>query len=299
MCASGVLTVRFVTGATLRAAGNTAVAATLIASDPIAQTANVTVTGRTWAATLVQNPETTFNRPVNALEETGEYSWTTNNTRVNTLPINSGPNSGATFLSAATVTFVSAPAINSNVTNPAGAFARAQDKARMTSPSSVQHQVIPRNLYTVGVAGSVTITNDAGLRTHFNLSPQAFYGFTDHCIDHAHLLAGIRRHEHNHPQDKSHKGNSLKALRALDPKAFVEPLIQLPGATVDFGAVFQARIQLVIDAGDIHDIVDEPATRAAGSLQFVAGGSIPGVNADVSGNTIGPVWDPANNSFLQ
>jgi hypothetical protein len=118
-----------------------------------------------------------------------------------------------------------------------------------------------------------------------------------HCIDQTRLLAGTQRHEYKDP-DKSHKQNCLKARRALDPIKFAEALVQLPGKTINFLNLVNARATAVINAAPTHDVVDETETRKAGALKFKSGEKILGVNSDNTGTVIGPVWNPTANAEL-
>ncbi|MFN7923846.1 MAG: hypothetical protein U0Q16_27335 [Bryobacteraceae bacterium] len=298
MCASGSLTVRFVVGVSLRASGNGAVAADVTAMDPIAFAADVSVDDRSWTTNLVENAEAPLTRAIQTFHDTGRHDWNSSAVTITPTLVGSGPNNGIRFASAATLTLTSSPFVNADVTNASSTFSQAQDKARMASPANVRNQVIPRQFYSVGAAGAITITDEPGLRTHFNLPTQAF-SFTAHCISPADLLTGVQNHEYNHPNDKSHKGNCLKALRALEPVTFIEQTLVLPGVTgVDIQQRFRDRIQTVINAAGTHNIVDESQTQTDHVLRFVANDQIPAVNADSSGALIGPVWNPTTNTQL-
>jgi hypothetical protein len=116
-------------------------------------------------------------------------------------------------------------------------------------------------------------------------------------IDPAKLLAGTRRHEYRDP-DASHKANCLKARRALEPVAFIESEVKMPGLKDDLATLFKERIQAVIDAGSTHKVVDEDKTRTSGSLTFKANQEILGVNVDNNGNRLGSVFDPKLNANI-
>lgn len=297
VCAPSTARVKFVVGATVRASGNAAVSATLSAQDPEEVTAPVAVTdrtGATWQTTLTENAEGDLVRAINSFRDTGEHGWTSSFTAPTTKTISSGPHKGCVYVSAVSCTFVSTPKINTLLKNAASAFSLAQNAAYLVSPAPVR--VIPSNLYTVGAGGAITETSPGAIATHFGLTGGG--STSAHCIDQASLLAGTRRHEHADAGGLSHKGNCLKALRALDPVAFAEALVKVPGASLNFATAFSNRVTLVANAGPTHDIIDEAQTQADHVLRFVAGQEILGVNMDNTGALIGPVWNPTTNRML-
>lgn len=302
MCASGTARVKFVVGATVRAAGDAAVAATLTALDPVEVTLAVTVaarTGTTWESGLTLNAVGDLVRPINTFHDTGEHEWASSAWSVSAPhTVTAGPNRGCQFLTSAAVSFTSTPRINTLLSNAASAFSQAQDKAYLTSPLPVR--VIPRHLYTVGAGGAITETSPGAVGAHFGIAPGVAYRMSPHCIDQPRLLAGTRRHESEDPapDEKSHKGNCLKARRALEPVKFAETLVKIPGATLNFGPLFQARINAVNSVRANHDIVDEARTLTDRIPRFIAGQQILGVNMDATGTLIGPVWNPTTNSQL-
>ena len=155
--------------------------------------------------------------------------------------------------------------------------------------------MIPRTLYNVGPQGALQITDENAFRQW--VGQNVATRFTNHCITHADLLVGTRRHEHEETQ-RSHRANCLKALRALEPVKFAEVLVRVPGATLDFGREIQSRVSSIVGVAREHFVVDEDATRSSNSIQRVAGQQIPDCNADTSGTMIGPVWNPATNRML-
>ena len=295
MCASGGLTARFVCGATLRSMGPTPVSAEVTAGDPIAQAEDITVEAREWETTLVENAEAPLMKAIATAHDTGLHKWAFTNRLVTAKGIAAGPNKGLTFAESATVTFTSSPFINSLLTDAASVFSLAQGKAYLTIPAGVNVS-IPKKFYTKDSSGDITLTDKAGFLAHFSITGP--FEFTAEAVSQAELLAGTRRHEFNHPSEKSHKGNALKALRALEPKVFIEAQVGFPAAPVNLTALFNTRVDAVSAAGPVHKIVDESATETAGALKFVTGEEIPDINADASGSLTGTVWNPAANREL-
>jgi hypothetical protein len=304
LCASGTVKVKFGAGITLRASGDKPVSATVTVQDPAETSLAVTVeprTGATWESGLVEKPEQPLVRAITSFHDTGEHKWDPSALKVDAAPaIAEGPNRGCTFVKAASITFTSIPSINSLITNAASAFSAAQDKAYLTSPAPVR--VIPSHLYTVGAGGKITIKdNDAFAAWILGRPLKPGEGWSaktsGHCIDQPRLLSGTQRHEYKDP-DKSHKQNCLKARRALDPIKFGEALVQLPGKTINFLNLVNARVTAVINAAPIHDVIDETETQKAGALKFKAGEKILGVNSDGTGAVIGSVWNPTTNREL-
>jgi hypothetical protein len=300
ICASGTTRTSFVVGAVVRASGNASVNVSLDAVDPVEVTLAVTVANRTgpaWLSALTEDPVGTFTRPINVFEDVGHHRWTPGSwtTSAPHTPA-AGPNRGCQFLTSATAAFTSTPEINANLTNPSSPFSLAQDKAYLTSPLPVR--IIPRSLYTIGAGGVITETSPGVIAAHFGLTSGGTV--SGHCISQPLLLAGTNRHEFADPPPaaKSHKGNCLKARRALDPVRFAEALVNVPGGSLNFGNLMQARVNLVASVAPTHDVVDEASTQASGSLVFTTGATILDVNDDNSGALIGPVWNPATNSEL-
>jgi hypothetical protein len=298
MCASGSLNVHFVTGVSLRTAGATAVAAEVAASDPLTHAADISVENRDWKTKLVEKTEESVVKPINSAKDTGQHKWGLSDRLVTAKTLLSGPNKGASFAESSTLTFTSGPGINSLLTNASSAFSLAQGEAYLTSPVRTNKR-IPSGFYSVGAGGAITITDMPGFQAHFSIPPGGSFSFTALCVPQPDLLAGTRRHEFDHPQQKSHKGNCLKALRALEPRVFLEAQVGLPGgATVNHTTLFTNRSKAVLDVGPTHKIVDEAATKTAGTVQFVTGDSIPMINADANGAIQGSIWNPATNSEL-
>jgi hypothetical protein len=298
LCASGTPKARFVVGLTLRTAGSAGVSQTVIALDPLEAALAVTVSARTgaaWQSGLTENAEATLTRAINRFEDVGEHGWTTSGGNVTPGDITSGPNKGCQYVSGASVTFVSSPKINEALTNTASAFAQAQDKAYLVSPSPVR--VIPSHLYTVGAHGAINITDAVAFSNWAGLAPGQQATFSGHCISITDLQTGTRRHEHTEA-NRSHKANCLKARRALDPIRFAEALVKLPGQTLNFQNTIQSRIRQVISVGATHDVVDEARSLADQTVAFIANQTIPAVNGDATGSIIGPVWNPTTNREL-
>jgi hypothetical protein len=302
LCASGTVRMKFVTGAVVRASGDASVNATLTALDPVEVTLAVTVdprTGPTWVTGLTEKPVGALVRPINSFHDTGQHEWTSGAWAVSAprTPA-TGPNRGCQFLTSASVSFTSEPKINTLLSDAASAFSLAQDKAYLTSPTPVR--VIPSHLYTKGAGGAITETSPGAVGAHFGITGS--YMMSAHCIDQPTLLAGTRRHESEDPPPpaKSHKGNCLKALRALEPVKFAEALVKLPGgAALNFGQLFQDRLNLVAGVAATHDIVDEAQTRTDHAIRLIAGQAILGVNLNSSGALVGPAWNPTTNSELR
>ncbi len=299
MCASGTVTAKFCVGVRVRAAGATAVSVTVVAADPVEANLTMTVaarTGSSWQSTLTQDSEQTFSHAIGSYANLGEHRWNFSATNLRTSAvIGSGPNKGCQFVSSAAARFTSIPRINQALTNAGSTFAQAQGKAYLWQPTPIR--VIPSNFYTViGPEGAIRIVDENAFQTWAGPAPT--YSFSNECISTAALLAGTRRHEHNHPTGKSHKENCLKARRALEPVTFAEQLVKVPEEQLNFSQTFQSRVQMVIDAAPTHNIVDEAQTRANNSLQYVSGQTIPDVNADANGSRIAAAWNPSINNYL-
>ncbi len=299
MACSGVAKAKFVAGAVVRASGDAVVNVTLEAVDPIEVTLDVTVgprTGSSWTATLTENAVGTFTRPIAHFEDTGHHLWVGGAWGLSAVHrVASGPNKGCQLLTSATSVFTSTPEINTELSDATTAFSLAQGKAYLTSPAPVR--VIPSNLYTVGTSGAITQTPADSIATHFGITGN--FNVSPQCIGQPALLAGTRRHESEDPPPgaASHKGNCLKALRALDPVKFAEALAEPPGASVNFNALMPERVNLVVSVAATHSVVDEATTLTAQALRF-ASGSILDVNANAAGTVIGPVWNPVANAQL-
>lgn len=300
VCASGRVRLLFVLGLSLRASGAAAVAANLTALDPVESTLRLTVAARTgtaWESQLVENAEQSWTQAISTFAHTGQHRWSFSNSAVTPIgsAIATGPNRGCLYVQSASVTFTSTPRINADLISASSTFSQAQDRAYLIRPPPVR--VIPRNLYTVGAGGRITLTNEAAFAQAMNIGPGVAYQTSDHCIDQARLLAGTRRHEYQHA-DASHKANCLKARRALDPVKYAEALVRPPGASLNFTQLFNARVQAVAGVSDTHDVVDEARTRSEHAVQFVPNRQILAVNVDDQGGAIGPVWNPTQNREL-
>jgi hypothetical protein len=193
--------------------------------------------------------------------------------------------------------FTSTPEINAALNDSTSAFSLAQGVAYLTSPRPVR--VIPSKLYTVspGGGGAFTENTPGAIAKNFGITGD-WKSDSGQCIDQPALLAGTRRHESEAPDGKSHKGNCLKALRALDPVKFAEALVKLPAGTLNFQHKIHNRAQLVVTAAKTHDIVDENQTRDSNVLVFVPGATIFPVNADDNGAIIGSIWNPTTSTVL-
>jgi hypothetical protein len=305
---SGKASARFIVGVTVREAGNAAVNATVTAMDPVSISLNVSVTNRSnFKSLLKENPEGTLNVTIGAkFENLGGHGWEFTSPPNDTLQvaaeIASGPNKGCKFLSAFKGTFVSKPQLNAELKNAASVFARAQDKAYLTEINAVSlkpAKEIPRNLYDIlpNSGGTIKIKDEPAFRTALGLKATDSFANTGHCITQGGLLSGTRLHE------SGHKENCLKALRALDPGAVAEALIQLPGKILNFAKLVTDRITVVANANsqpnDGHNVVDEVGSRSSQSLAFISGKELPGCNTDQAGNSIGPAWDPTQNAKLK
>lgn len=299
LCASGTIRAKFTTGVSLRTAGNAALAATVTAVDPVEVTLDVKVAARTganWESKLVEQTVGELKRPLAKFHDTGEHNWKSKDGMIAPDTIAAGPNRGCQFVKTAAVTFVSSPVINSLLSDANSTFSQAQDKAYLVKPAPVR--VIPRNLYNVGANGVISEKTPGAIGDHFGFGEGVMMSVSAHCIDQAKLLAGTRRHEFEDPGGKSHKGNCLKARRALEPVKFVEALVKTPGSTANLQTLFQQRVNLVLDAAPTHDIIDEAKTRTDNALRFVSGDKIANVNADSTGKMIAPVWNPTANTEL-
>jgi hypothetical protein len=297
--ASGTARTSFVVGAVVRVSGDASVNVSLDALDPVEITLPVTVAARTgaaWVTGLTENPVGSFTRPIRVFEDVGHHLWRAGSGTMSAPhTAAAGPNRGCQFLTSASVAFTSTPEINDALTDPASPFSQAQNKAYLTSPPPVR--VIPRSLYAVGPGGAITETSPGAIAAHFGLTSG---GTTSaHCIDQPRLLSGTNRHEFADPPPaaKSHKGNCLKALRALEPVKFAEALVNLPGGSLNFANLVQARVNIVVGVAATHNVVDEAQTQASGALAFTAD-TILDVNDDNTGAPIGPVWNPTTNSEL-
>lgn len=296
-CAPSTARVKFVVGATVRASGNTAVAATLSAVEPDEVTAPVAVidrTGTAWQTKLTQNKEADLVQAIHTFHDLGQHEWTFNLVTPSTKIVKSGPHRGCEFVSKVSCAFVSSPRINKQLKDATSAFSKAQNAAYMIDPAPAR--LVPRNLYTVGAGGDITETSPGAIATHFGLSDAP--DTTGHCIDQTRLLAFTRRHESTAADGRSHKENCLKALRALEPVVFIEAMVQVPGASVDFTTPFRERVHEVADARETHEVVDEAKTQEDGVLRFT-GKQILEVDVDDTGALAGPVWDPVNKKVLE
>jgi hypothetical protein len=298
ICAAGTVKTKFVAGTVVRASGDTAVSAALQAVDPVEITLAVDVSARTgaaWTTTLTEKPVEDLNRAISSFQDTGEHAWDLAFPGLPTATsVAAGPNRGCQFLPSAAATFTSTPRINKALSDATSTFSQAQDKARLIAPAPIR--IIPRNLYTVGAGGAITQTPPDSIATHFGIT--GTFMFTPHMIDQPRLLSGTRRHEFEDPGQISHKGNCLKALRALEPVQFAEALVRVPGASLNFNTLFQARLTMVSNVAPTHNVVDEAQTKTDHQVRFIAGQQILDVNADNSGNLIGPVWNPTTDQML-
>jgi hypothetical protein len=105
----------------------------------------------------------------------------------------------------------------------------------------------------------------------------------------ASILSGTRSHEYMHAVH-SHRANFHAMMRALDPRRLTENTVSTPSSPV----VFATRINDLWTeiTRPNHELVDEAASRAAGSFVAVPGATMAGVNTDpATGASLGSVWD--------
>jgi hypothetical protein len=298
MCCSGDATASVAVGASVRASGAAAVNVALDAVDPTDITLAVSVaprTGPSWTAGLTENPVGTFKHAIAAAEDLGHHKWQVTSSGGAGQTVASGPNRGCRFLTNPTANFTSTPEINDQLNDASSAFSAAQGAAYLTSPAPTR--LIPRSLYTIGPRNKLVESPPGSIAANFGITTS--FEFVGVCISQSELLAGTRRHESEDPLPaaKSHKGNCLKTLRALDPIKFAEALAAPPGAHVDFGGLFQSRVNVVVGVASTHDVVDEAKTLANQAVAFTSN-KILDVNADSSGAIIGSIWNPKANREL-
>ena len=147
-------------------------------------------------------------------------------------------------------------------------------------------------------AGSVTITNPAAVRAALGIGAKAGFNIGVNTNGHwespalmpsANILSATRSHEFSHAVH-SHRANLYKIVRALDPRRVMESSVSTPSSPV----TFQNRIHTLIleIQKPNHELVDEPASKAAGRFVQVAGAGMAAVNQDpASGNSLGVLWD--------
>jgi hypothetical protein len=109
------------------------------------------------------------------------------------------------------------------------------------------------------------------------------------------ILIGTRSHEYVHATH-SHRANTHKIVRALDPRRIGESMVSTPSSPVNFNSKL-VELQNEITKPN-HEIVDEQASTTAEHF-VAAAGKMAGVNTDPdSGANLGTIWDITHDDQL-
>ena len=146
--------------------------------------------------------------------------------------------------------------------------------------------------------GALMITNAAAVRAALRIGAKdpftanatgngSFQG--NALMPSADIPAATRSHEHTHATH-SHRANFHKIVRALDPRRVLESTVSTPSNPVTFGDKIHSLIEEIRRPN--HEIVDEAASKAAGSFVPVPGVTMAAINQDpATGASLGALWD--------
>jgi hypothetical protein len=260
-------------------------------------------TGKDWSSTVVEQPEKPTSQikgnkpliPPIQFRDLGKHEGEIKSDDPLTETIDSGPNRGYVYVTALeNCTLESRCYINDDLQDSNSAFSAAQDGClHFTADGSQQDRVAKdwKKYFNIQ-GGKIVATNEPGFFKDYNIQS---YSAQFPRITYDRLLEFTCRHEYR-GQLHSHRANFKKAAIALDPKAYAESLIAKPNEGVDFKSLVNKRINLIIEAGHTHQIIDEVETKNSGKLKYdTASGQMLMVNQDDAGNIAGGVWDPTNN----
>ncbi len=147
-------------------------------------------------------------------------------------------------------------------------------------------------------AGVPKVTDDAAVRGALGISASESYTYDAtpngtfdgyELMPAAAILPGTQSHEYKHAVH-SHRANFHAMMRALDPQRKVESSVSTPSQTVKFADQIKGWWAEIKKPN--HELVDEAASKSAGSFQTVSGQSMSGVNTNPDTNAfLGNVWN--------
>ena len=112
----------------------------------------------------------------------------------------------------------------------------------------------------------------------------------------ADIPSATRSHEFTHATH-SHRANFHKIVRALDPRRVLENSVSTPSNPVSFKDKIHALLTEIRKPN--HELVDEAASKAAGSFVPVSGKTMAAINRDpASGASLGALWDLTHDGQL-
>lgn len=154
-------------------------------------------------------------------------------------------------------------------------------------------------------AGAVKIINEAAVRAALQIGARTAYSAAATpnsslqalpLMPSANIPSATRSHEYTHTTH-SHRANFHKIARALDPRRLLESTVSTPSGPVTFRDKIQGLLAEIRKPN--HEIVDETASKAAGSFVAVSGQTMAAVNQDpASGAYLGALWDLTHDKSL-
>jgi hypothetical protein len=147
-------------------------------------------------------------------------------------------------------------------------------------------------------AGNPEVTDDSAVRAALGISGQETYKYDTavngsfegyELMPAAAILPGTQSHEYKHAVH-SHRANFHAMMRALDPQRKVESSVSTPSKSVKFGDQIKGWWAEI--AKPNHELVDEAASKSAGTFQTVSGQSMAAVNTNPDTKAfLGNVWN--------
>jgi hypothetical protein len=145
--------------------------------------------------------------------------------------------------------------------------------------------------------GAVRAALGIGATTPYSAAANSNGGFQAIALmPSADIPSATRSHEFTHATH-SHRANFHKIVRALDPRRVLENSVSTPSKPV----IFKDKIHALL--GEIkkpnHELVDEAASKAAGSFVPISGKTMAAINRDpASGASLGALWDLTHDQQL-
>ncbi len=154
-------------------------------------------------------------------------------------------------------------------------------------------------------AGALVITNAAAVRAALGISAKTLFtaAATNNggwqaiaLMPSANIPTATRSHEFTHATH-SHRANFHKIVRALDPRRVLESSVSTPTNPVTFSSKIHGLLAEIRKPN--HEIVDEAASKTAGSFVPVSGQTMAAINQDpASGASLGALWDLTHDQQL-
>jgi hypothetical protein len=147
-------------------------------------------------------------------------------------------------------------------------------------------------------AGAVTLTSPGAVRAALKISERDAFNIAVTVngnweaiplMPSASIPPATRSHEYVHAVH-SHRANLHAMVRALDPRRLLESTVSTPSTPVVFGDKIHNLLREIMKPN--HELVDEPATKAAGNFVALSGKTMAAINQDpATGGFLGALWD--------